>query len=174
MTGIDRKVFLSALSWLWDRGNRRRIDRDMTEWSLWQKLSRPVQEKPSFVPEGSNSAERMPQDYTWVTLSQNPPSSHVEPVPTVVTNILGLDGQLTLAKHYCHMNLGLCIHCGQTGHLARACPKQAYRIIGVVKAYTSLVDHSMDLLDRSKNNLVVTSFPGEITVWVQSENYYYT
>jgi len=99
-----------------------------------------------------------------VTLSQNPPSSHVEPVPTVVTNILGLDGQLTLAKHYCHMNLGLCIHCGQTGHLARACPKQAYRIIGVVKAYTSLVDHSMDLLDRSKNNLVVTSFPGEITV----------
>jgi len=35
VTGIDRKVFLRALSWLWDRGNRRRFDGDMTEWSLW-------------------------------------------------------------------------------------------------------------------------------------------
>jgi len=35
VTGIDRKVFLRALSWLWDRVNRRIIDGDMTEWSLW-------------------------------------------------------------------------------------------------------------------------------------------
>ena len=39
MTGINRKVFLRALSWLWDHGNRRRIDRDMTKWSLWHLLS---------------------------------------------------------------------------------------------------------------------------------------
>ena len=36
MTGIDRKVFLRALSWLWDHGNRQRNGGDMTEWSLWQ------------------------------------------------------------------------------------------------------------------------------------------
>jgi len=36
VTSIDQKVFLRALSWLWDRGNRRRIDGDMTKWSLWQ------------------------------------------------------------------------------------------------------------------------------------------
>ena len=35
MTGIDRKVFLRALSWFWDRGNSRRIGGDMAEWSLW-------------------------------------------------------------------------------------------------------------------------------------------
>ena len=35
MTGIYQKVFLRALSWLWDRGNRRRNGGDMTEWSLW-------------------------------------------------------------------------------------------------------------------------------------------
>jgi len=35
MTGIYQKVFLRALSWPWDRGNRWRIGGDMTEWSLW-------------------------------------------------------------------------------------------------------------------------------------------
>ena len=39
VTGIDRKVFLRALSWLWDCGNRRRIGGDMTEWSLWHNSS---------------------------------------------------------------------------------------------------------------------------------------
>jgi len=38
MTGIDWKVFLRALSWLWDRGNRRKFGEDMTKWSLWHKL----------------------------------------------------------------------------------------------------------------------------------------
>ena len=37
MTGIYQKVFLRALSWLWDHGNRWRIGGDMTEWSLWQR-----------------------------------------------------------------------------------------------------------------------------------------
>ena len=36
MTGINQKVFLRALSWLWDRGNHQRIDGDMAKWSLWQ------------------------------------------------------------------------------------------------------------------------------------------
>ena len=38
MTGINQKVFLRALSWFWDYGNRQRIGGDMTEWSLWQSL----------------------------------------------------------------------------------------------------------------------------------------
>jgi len=42
MTGIDRKVFLRALSWLWDRGNRRRFGGDMTEWSLWHLRCQPL------------------------------------------------------------------------------------------------------------------------------------
>ena len=46
MTGIDRKVFLRALSWLWDRGNRRRIGGDMTKWSLWQSHIETIWEPP--------------------------------------------------------------------------------------------------------------------------------
>ena len=38
MTGIDRKIFLRTLSWLWDRGNCWRNGGDMTEWSLWHTL----------------------------------------------------------------------------------------------------------------------------------------
>ena len=36
---------------------------------------------------------------------------------------LGPDGHLTLAKHQHYINLDLCIHCGQSGHLARGCSK---------------------------------------------------
>jgi len=55
------------------------------------------------------------------------------------------------------------MHCGQTRHLVRACPKQAYRTTEVIEAHASLVDYSMDSSDRSKNNLVVTLFLGEAT-----------
>jgi len=98
-----------------------------------------------------------------VTLPQNSPPPCVEPAPTVVTNILGPDGQLTPAEHQHCMNLELCICCGQTRYLARACPKQAYRTTGIVEAYVFLIDHSTDSSDRSKNDLVVISFLGEAT-----------
>ena len=40
---------------------------------------------------------------------------------------LGPDGHLTPAECQRCMNLGLCMRCGQSGHLVRGCPKQNTR-----------------------------------------------
>ena len=46
---------------------------------------------------------------------------------------LSPDGHLTPVECQCCMSLGLCMHCGQSGHLARNCPKQNSRPINIVE-----------------------------------------
>jgi len=59
-------------------------------------------------------------------LARPPPSlgtSSISPTQkSPSSNILGADGWLTPVERQCHMNLGLCLHCSQSGHLARTCP----------------------------------------------------
>ena len=49
MTSIYRKVFSRAFRSHWDRENRWRIDGDMAEWSLWQRIKQSDIEVKSHV-----------------------------------------------------------------------------------------------------------------------------
>ena len=49
------------------------------------------------------------------------------PIQPSATSILGLDGRLTPMECQCCMDLGLCMCCGNIGHLARSCPHQPTR-----------------------------------------------
>jgi len=84
------------------------------------------------------------------------------PPTTPLASILGPDGQLTQLERQHRMSLGLCLHCGQTGHLARACPKQLQRNPGTIEAHTALVNAGSSLMESPKNESVVV-LPGEPT-----------
>ena len=64
MTGINKKVFLRALSWLWDRGNHRRNGGDMTKWSLWHNCY------VFWVLQCTSNFPKYDEQYTWM-LSQS-------------------------------------------------------------------------------------------------------
>ena len=66
--------------------------------------------------------------------STQPASPTILETPLSSSNILSPDGRLTTEEHVCQMNLGLCLHCGQSGYLARFYPKQAGRGTGLLGA----------------------------------------
>jgi len=74
-----------------------------------------------------------------VTLPQRGPNS----------KILGADSQLTLAKQQCCMSLGLCLHCGQSGHLARSCPRPSTRPSSSLRACTAQLKIPVESTDVS-------------------------
>jgi len=51
----------------------------------------------------------------------------IPPQRSSISDFLGVDGRLTPVERQRRMSLGLCLCCGQSGHLARACPKQPLR-----------------------------------------------
>jgi len=84
------------------------------------------------------------------------------PSVTPLPGILGPDGQLTQQERQRRISLGLCLCCSQTGHLARACPKQAQRAPGSFEAHAATVDVDSSLPVVPKNKLVVMHL-GELT-----------
>jgi len=78
-------------------------------------------------------------------------------------SILGADGRLTLAERQCHINLGLCLCCGQTGHLARACPKQSSRPPGTINAHATQINPIESSPETTKNVLAVPISSGGST-----------
>ena len=84
------------------------------------------------------------------------------PSVTPLPSILGPDGRLTQQERQRRMSLGLCLYYGQTGHLARACPKQAQRAPGSFEACAAIVDVDLSLPVAPKNELVVVP-PGKPT-----------
>jgi len=127
------------------------------------KAPRPTQGRPSPTSESPTLTDKLPRDRTQGSLSQAPSSSRPEQPPPSTSNILGPDGRLMPTERQCRMSLGLCMRCGQSGHLARSCPKQAYRSSGVIEARASFIDQSVDSLELSKNDTAVTSYLGELT-----------
>ena len=89
------------------------------------KAPRPIQGRPPPALESPTLTDKLPQDCNWGPLTQYPSSSHTEQLPSGTSSILSPDDQLTPIERQCCMNLGLCMHCGQSSHLARSCPKQA-------------------------------------------------
>ena len=70
-----------------------------------------------------------------------------------ISNILGADSQLIPIKQQCHMNLGLCLHCGQSGHLARACSRQLTRptsSLGIINFIWTITPGILDQFQQSK------------------------
>ena len=57
----------------------------------------------------------------------NSPSPTQSTEPSSSPGILGPNGHLTAVERNRRLSLGLCLCCGQSGHLARLCPKQASR-----------------------------------------------
>ena len=90
------------------------------------KTSRPIQGRPPPTLESLTSTDKLPQDRNWGPLTQYSFSSRTKQSPSSTSSILGPDGRLTPIERQRHMNLGLCMCYGQSGHLARSCPKQAY------------------------------------------------
>jgi len=90
------------------------------------KAPRPTQERPSPTLESPTLTNKLPRDCTQGSLSQAPSSSYSKQPPPSTSNILDPDGRLMPIEHQHHISLGLCMRCGQSSHLARSCPKQAY------------------------------------------------
>jgi len=87
------------------------------------KAPRPIQERPPPALESLTSTDKLLQDHNWRPLTQYPSSSHTKQSPSGTSSILGPDGRLTPIERQRRMNLGLCMCYGQSGHLARSCPK---------------------------------------------------
>jgi len=85
---------------------------------------------------------------------------------------LGLDRQLTLVEYQCCLDLGLCIHCGQSGHLAKNCPKQVTRNLPITEACGAIIDFFSLLLESSKNKLAAFPVSRGTTVSLSPGNLY--
>lgn len=85
---------------------------------------------------------------------------------------LGPDSWLTSAKCQCCLDLGLYMCCGQSGYLARNCPKQVARNLPTAEAHGALINFS-PLPELSKNKTAVLSAPGRMTVSLSFGNLYW-
>ena len=90
--------------------------------------------RPSSTPERITNSDRWSQKGPRSLFPLLP--THPENLPLLGSNILGLDGQLTLVEWQHYLLLGLCMYCGQTGHLAWACPRQSIRNLMLVEGHT--------------------------------------
>jgi len=131
--------------------------------SYLPKSPRPTQGRPSPAQDVLMPSDKAPQDRVQGSSPQTSFPSRVKPSSSTTVSFLGPDGRLTPAERQCRMNMGLCMRCGQLGHLARSCPKQMNRSSGGINARASHVDYPTDPLGLPKNDAAVTSYPGEST-----------
>ena len=68
-------------------------------------------------PKGDPKAGRNPK-----AVSKGKALENLKPGPDL-TGKLGKDGKLTPQEHQCRMDNSLCLFCGKTGHIAKACLK---------------------------------------------------
>ena len=82
-------------------------------------LTKPLRTEPSQALGAKERAPRLPSPLrvSFSSLSQR----------SSISNILEADRRLTPVEWQQQMDLGLCLCCGQSGHLARACPRYSSR-----------------------------------------------
>ena len=105
-----------------------------------------------------------PNRATWERVKPTLPRTtipHSEPPSSSLTIRLGPDRQLTLAEYQRHMNLGLYMHCGQSGHLARGCPKQNTRLTNTFEGRAVYLEQEIKEPELAKKMNMVSSFPGD-------------
>ena len=91
------------------------------------------------------------------------PTSSLEHSNTNPTTILGPDSRLTPAERQRRLSLGLCMCCGQPGHLARACPHQHSRLLGGAEGRATQLGLISREVEPPKKDYAVNSPPGEPT-----------
>jgi len=106
----------------------------------------------------------MPNRTTWKRPRPSPGTLHTELPNSLLANKLGPDGRLTPAEHQCRMNLGLCMHCGQSGHLARGCPKQNARPTSLFEGRGIVLQQEAEKLELQKKTDAVSSFSRDPTM----------
>ena len=112
----------------------------------------------SLTPERTNVVERPTRERAKYSLPKiSPPRPPLTPSPSAT--ILGPDGRLTPLERQRHLDMGLCMCCGLTGHLARSCLKQNNRNIPTMETRGAIVNASIPLLETPKNCEVVHPFP---------------
>ena len=57
--------------------------------------------------------------------SKTPKGSSKDKPKNLISNKLGKNGKLTGEERECRMKEGLCLYCGEKGHVAHDCPKSA-------------------------------------------------
>lgn len=110
-----------------------------------------------------NLTSRTTQERARLPLSRTP-TPYTGTSASTSTNKLGPDGQLTPLERQRRMDYGLCMRCGQAGHLARTCPKQNNpRASNILGGQATYIEPESELTGESKNMPAVSSFPGEST-----------
>ena len=125
--GFKRAIMrIDSDYWRRTQDNKNRLHTTHPTQTHFQRTSRPDLNQPLFFNVGTNPTKRSTRDHPRLPLA----TPSVTPLP----GILGPDSWLTQQERQCRMSLGLCLRCGQMGHLARACPKQAQRAPGSFEA----------------------------------------
>ena len=86
-----------------------------------------------------------------------------DPLAPPLSGVPGPDSHLTPTKCQRQLFLGLCMHCKQTGYLARSCPCQTQHPVVNVEAYVAILDPSPAFPESPKKELAVPSFSWELT-----------
>ena len=141
------------------------------------RLARPPQDsslrsnKPDYPK--STTVNRLPPPERPVRDQSRPYPSSL-PAPTQLSPFpaspLGPDSRLTPAERQRRMDLGLCLRCGQSGHLARNCPRQAIRNLPITEAHGVLIDLLSLPPEPSKNEMAALPIPGGTTAFLRPGN----
>jgi len=108
--------------------------------------------------------DRQLRDWTRLPNLYNSSQPPIVP-PAIPTNVLGPDSRLTTVEWQWRMSLGLCMCCGQSGHLARNCLRQSKRPLPTVEAQATLVEDLLTSSKLSKKALANILFLRELSTW---------
>jgi len=133
--------------------------------TLQNHLPRTSQTEPN---NSLNPPERLTYPDQWSCNRSKPPNptplpSHPNYPQLPSSNILGPNGCLTtVERQYC-LSLGLCMHCGQTDHLARSCPRQLQKPPGLIEGCAAHLETMFIEPEHQKKDPAVPSLPQEPT-----------
>jgi len=67
-----------------------------------------------------------------------------------------------MVEYNCQMSLGLCLHCGQSGHLIRLCLKQVRRNPAILGARVAYIEPSATIPEEREKEEIVVLLPREL------------
>ena len=119
-------------------------------------LTKPPRTEP---PKAPGAEERTPRLPSPLRVSSSLPLQR-----SSISNVLGANERLTPVERQQWMDLGLCLYCSQSGHLARAYPRYSVRPSSSLGACVAQLETFLEPLRWSKNEKAVFSPPKELTV----------
>ena len=127
------------------------------------RTSRVEQKYPAPAVLSPSPTNQATQERTRLSLPQTL-APYAESSASTSTSKLGPDGRLTPLERQRRIDYGLCMRCGQAGHLARSCPKQNnLRSSNTLGGRATHIEPELELTGEPKNMPAVSPFPGEST-----------